>query len=416
MALDASIILQGRSPDFSGNIPRILQSAQGIQDLRTQQEQAPIRNQLLEQRVTAGEQLSTQRSAQNRQAAQQEIATGLRAMKERIDAGDIRGAKSVIDGLGLSDETVQQLKGGFTNDFGNPETIGAMQAEIDASLKALSPDKRQFKSVRQREFEALTEGMSEEDKEKARRIRLRLDPGAVGAAASTVMIGGVPHIFDRVNQKFIPAEVGGEEVTTQTVAKSKSVIESNVVRARENAKNSAGIVKENFQTIQSIAKNMRNLDKAINVLKKPGAKTGAIERFLPSITAAAVELDNIRKELGLDVVGGTTFGALSAGELALALDVALPTGLDEPELIDFLERRKTAQLKLTDFLSEGIRFLGGVDEQGLPNTIAGFIDFQERKRNPQPSGLTDEEFLKEFNRDRPADTFQSSGGITFTVK
>lgn len=373
MALNPNIILSGRTPDFRGNVPRILESAQGLQNLRTQQEQAPIRNQLLEQRVAAGEQLATQ-------GVQREIAIGLRAMQQRINAGDLAGARSVIDGLGLSDEIVQQLKGGFTNDFGNPETIETMKAEIDANLEALSPAQQNLTSVRQREFEALTSDLSPEDKVLATRMRLGLEPREVGAAASTVMIGGVPHIFDRVEQKFIPAEVEGERVTTKTVAKSKSIIESNIVTARENAKNSAGIVKENFQTIQSIAKNMRNLDKAINVLKKPGAKTGAIERFLPSITAAAVELDNIRKELGLDVVGGTTFGALSAGELALALEVALPVGLDEPELIDFLERRKDAQLKLSDFLSEGIRFLGGVDKDGVPNTIAGFVDFQESKR------------------------------------
>lgn len=386
--LNPNIILSGRTPDFSGNVNQILQSAQGIQNLRTQQDEAPIRNQLLEQRVTAGEQAATQGEAQNRQNAQREIAIGLQAMKPFIDAGDLQSAANAIDGLGLSQEAVQLLKDGFFDDQGNPETPEALKAEIDATLSALSSQSSQQKSVRQREFESLTEGMSDADIDRARRIRLRLEAGEVGAAASTVMIGGVPHIFDRVEQKFIEAEVGGEKVTTKTVAKSKSIIESNVVTARENAKSSAGIVKENFETIQTIAKNMRNLDKAITALKKPGAKTGAIERFLPSITAAAVELDNIRKELGLDVVGGTTFGALSAGELALALEVALPTGLDEPELIDFLERRKTAQLKLSDFLSEGISFLGGVDADGVPNTIAGFVKFQESKR---PGGQESQE-------------------------
>ena len=404
--LNPNIILSGRTPDFSGNIPRILQSAQGIQDLRTQQAEAPIRSQLLEQRVTAGEQLGQQRSAQNRQSAQREIAIGLQAMKQRVDAGDLAGANRVIDGLGLSADIVSQLKGGFVDDAGNPETLEAMQAEIDSSLAALTPQLSPQTSVRQREFEALTEGMSEVDKDRARRIRLRLEAGEVGAASKIFMIAGVPHVFDPVTQEAVPVNVRGEDVTVDTVAADKSKIESNVVRARENAKNSAGIVKENFQTIQSIAKNMRNLDKAIRVLKKPGAKTGAIERFLPSITAAAVELDNIRRELGLDVVGGTTFGALSAGELALALDVALPTGLDEPELIDFLERRKTAQLKLSDFLSEGIRFLGGVDEDGVPNTIAGFVNFQESKRPGGQGGA----------QGAQSGQFTTSTGITFTVQ
>jgi len=378
--LNPNIILSGRTPDFSGNIPRILQSAQGIQNLRTQQAEAPIRNQLLEQRVAAGEQLGEQRSAQNRQSAQREIAIGLQAMKQRVDAGDLAGANRVIDGLGLSADIVSQLKGGFLDDAGNPETLEAMRAEIDSSLAALDPQISAQSSVRQREFEFLTKDLSEEEVDEATRIRLGLAPRAIGAAGRTVNIGGVEKFFDPVDLEVTPIIIDGEEVTAQTTAKSRRLIESNIVTARESAKNSAGVVKQNFETIQTINKNIRNLNKAITVLKKPGAKTGAIERFLPSITAAAVELDNIRKELGLDVVGGTTFGALSAGELALALDVALPTGLDEPELIDFLERRKIAQLKLSDFLSEGISFLGGVDEDGVPNTIAGFVNFQESKR------------------------------------
>lgn len=401
--LNPNIILAGRGINLQGAFNNALAGAGQLQALQQQRQQAPVRNQLLEQRVTAGQQLGQQRSAQNRQGVQREIAIGLSAMKQRIDAGDIPGANAVLDGLGLSADVVSKLRGGFVDDAGNPETLETLKAEIDTNLQALTAQQSQLSSVRQREFEALTEGLSEEDKEKARRIRLRLDPGAVGAAASTVMIGGVPHIFDRVEQRFIEAEVGGEKVTTKTVAKSKSIIESNVVTARENAKNSAGIVKENYDKIQSIAKNMRNLDKAIAVLKKPGAKTGAIERFLPSITAAAVELDNIRKELGLDVVGGTTFGALSKGELDLALEVALPVGLDEPELIKHLEARKAAQLKLTDFLNEGIRFLGGVDEDGVPNTIAGFVEFQESKR---PGGA---------QGGQPGQ-FTSSTGITFTVQ
>lgn len=378
--LNPNIILAGRGINLQGAFNNALAGAGQLQALQQQRQQAPIRNQLLEQRVTAGEQLGQQRSAQNRQGVQREIAIGLQAMKQRIDLGDIPGANAVLDGLGLSADVVSKLRGGFVDDAGNPETLETLKAEIDANLQALTAQQSQLSSVRQREFEFLTEDLPFDEVEEAKRIRLGLAPRAIGAAGRVEDIGGVKRFFDPVDLEVTPIVIDGEEVTARSTAKSRSIIESNIVTARENAKNSAGIVKENFQTIQSIAKNMRNLDKAIRVLKKPGAKTGAIERFLPSITAAAVELDNIRKELGLDVVGGTTFGALSKGELDLALEVALPVGLDEPELIAFLERRKAAQLKLSDFLSDGISFLGGVDDDGVPNTIAGFVEFQESKR------------------------------------
>ncbi len=79
--------------------------------------------------------------------------------------------------------------------------------------------------------------------------------------------------------------------------------------------------------------------------------------FLPSFKAASVELDNIQKSMALDVIGATTFGALSEGELNLAKEVALPTGLDTPQLIDHLNKRKEAQNKLRDYYSEQIQFL-----------------------------------------------------------
>ena len=77
--------------------------------------------------------------------------------------------------------------------------------------------------------------------------------------------------------------------------------------------------------------------------------------------------------MALDVVGATTFGALSEGELRLAKDVALPTGLDTAELKDYLTRKKAAQIKLRDYYNEQIQHL----DQG--GTIASFLRSKERE-------------------------------------
>ena len=384
MALDANIILQGRGVDIPGSLARGLGLAQAGNQLLQQRQQAPLRNQLLQQKVGAGEQLATQRSAQNRQSVQTEIATGFRAMKQFLDRGDLSGAANIIDQLGLSPQVAEKLKGGFLDRNGIPETVETLKSEIDAGLAALSPQGEQ-KSVRQREFETLTRGFPEDEIEEAKRIRLGLSPRAVGAAAGTVMIGGVPHIFDRVEQKFIPAEVEGEKVTAQTVSDNRVQIESNIVTARENAKNSAGIVKDGFQSILGINKNIRNIDKAIDALNRD-ARTGVINSFLPSIRAASIELDQIRNELALDVVGATTFGALSAGELALAQQVALPLKLSPEKLKEHLINRRNAQMKLSEYFNEQIKFLGGKDERGIPNTINGFIEMKEREKENRERG------------------------------
>ena len=118
----------------------------------------------------------------------------------------------------------------------------------------------------------------------------------------------------------------------------------------------AKIIDKGFESINKANVALRNIDKAISALDK-GAGVGAIEKLWPSIKASSVELDNIRGQMALDVVGATTFGALSEGELNLAKDVALPTGLDTAELKDYLVRKKAAQEKLRDYYNSQIQHL-----------------------------------------------------------
>jgi uncharacterized protein with PIN domain len=125
----------------------------------------------------------------------------------------------------------------------------------------------------------------------------------------------------------------------------------------ENAKNAAQASVKAFDELGKVRKNMANLDMAIEAIDN-GANTGFIQQFLPSIRTASVELKNVRNRLGLDVIGDVTFGALSEGELKLALDTAIPTGLDEPELRDWLVKKKNAQEVLSDYLHAAGVFLG----------------------------------------------------------
>ena len=66
--------------------------------------------------------------------------------------------------------------------------------------------------------------------------------------------------------------------------------------------------------------------------------------------------------MGLDVIGSVTFGALSQGELDLALDTGLPTGMNEPQLIDWIERKIAAQNKLNAYYNRQATFLSDGDK------------------------------------------------------
>ena len=60
------------------------------------------------------------------------------------------------------------------------------------------------------------------------------------------------------------------------------------------------------------------LDDVVDALNK-GAYTGVFDDLLPVFTTAQAQLRQAQSQLGLSVVGDTTFGSLSAGELNLAL-------------------------------------------------------------------------------------------------
>ena len=157
--------------------------------------------------------------------------------------------------------------------------------------------------------------------------------------------------------------------------------------------------------ISKIDLGLSNIDAAIKAVND-GAGTGAIEKMFPSITAASVALDNIQGKMALDVIGAVTFGALSQGELDLARNVALPTGLDGPELIKHLQDKKAAQQKLRNYYNDQIQFL----DQG--GTVAGFMRQKERGSKEQTNKQQAPEGALQALSDNPdlADQFKAKYG------
>ena len=119
---------------------------------------------------------------------------------------------------------------------------------------------------------------------------------------------------------------------------------------------------EAFQNILDSRTNIANLREAKRLILEEGANTGFIVDNFPSWKASTVALDNVKNRLGLDVVGSVTFGALSASELDLALNTALPTNKTEEGLVDWIDRKIVAQEKLQDYLYEQATFLADGDK------------------------------------------------------
>lgn len=125
------------------------------------------------------------------------------------------------------------------------------------------------------EFEGMTAGLGEEDKEKARRVALGLDPRAVGSAAMTTATTGL----------------------TDQVAESESTIKGSVKQAQTTAAGNTGRAQDFISTGVSSAEAIPNIKRAITLLD--GVKTGGFN-------AAAARA---RQTLGIE---GADEGELSA--------------------------------------------------------------------------------------------------------
>ena len=176
-------------------------------------------------------------------------------------------------------------------------------------------------------------------------------------------------------------EAGQEAIRT---AKERGVeLQGSRSQARQIGSDSAKTSKSAFDQVSKIRLNISNLQDVIRAVGD-GANTGPLDKALPSFKSESIRLDNIRNRLGLDVISGVTFGALSEGELKLALDTALPTGLKGPELVQWAKEKIGAQQKLASYFEEQAQFLGASG-----NTIAEFIDFKKSQQSDQGGNVDD---------------------------
>ena len=147
-------------------------------------------------------------------------------------------------------------------------------------------------------------------------------------------------------------EVTGEEALAAIKEAEDRGIEIQTERAggRRAATVAVNTSLSAFDQVGKSRANIANLEEARRLVAEEGANTGFLADNFPNWKGSTIALNTVKNELGLDVVGSVTFGALSQGELTLALNTALPTNLSEDKLVDWIDRKITAQRKLQDYL------------------------------------------------------------------
>ena len=143
--------------------------------------------------------------------------------------------------------------------------------------------------------------------------------------------------------------------------------------------------REALDGLANVRSEIRLIDEAIAAIDD-GASVGAVAKYFPNVTQASASLENAMNRLGLNVIGSVTFGALSEGEMRLAMDTAVPRNLGPAALRDwFKEKRRVQALAAAALqnaaytlleegdLSEYIRSQGvpaAPEGQGAPQTPA----------------------------------------------
>lgn len=146
---------------------------------------------------------------------------------------------------------------------------------------------------------------------------------------------------------------------------------------------------EQYEKIQT---NIGTIDEAINIIQKGIDENkylgvGPIQKYFPKWTEASAQLQNVANRMGLNVVSSVTFGALSEGELKLAMTTAVPSNLTGPELLQWMKEKKASQEKLGNYLRSASLFISSQRPDGTYNTVQDWMK-QGRTRNSQPQEQT----------------------------
>ncbi len=321
------------------------------------------------------QQALTNSSLESQDLQRQNLRQQMNQRSQSMDAQQSLGAARYLNSLGkqllatpeqqwgavLEPNLPQLQQLGYT-----PEILQGMTREQVAGVveqtNPLMQDVAPQESVGTRERQQLIKDLESENEQvrKSAEIALGLTPRAVGSASQTI------------------TELG----TADQVAETERTVETQKELGKGQAKTSTKLIDDGFDKITGLQGSIRNIDRAIRLIDN-GAKTGAVQRFLPSIRKSSIELNQLQNELGLDVIGGTTFGALSKGELDLALETALPKNLNEADLKDWLIRKRESQNKLLNYYQDQIDFL----DQG--GTIPEFL--RQQREQSETSNIAPEQ-------------------------
>jgi hypothetical protein len=152
--INPNLLLQIRpQADVGRTFGSILTNVANFDRIRENREQAPLRNQLLQQRVDSGQLINQQQAGINREQANQALTQFAARIKPMLDAGDTEGVRQLVQ-----QQKAGPLGGAADNFLSILDTNPALAKQRVDQVVELGRQSGQFgqaKSVGQREFDEL---------------------------------------------------------------------------------------------------------------------------------------------------------------------------------------------------------------------------------------------------------------------
>lgn len=137
-----------------------------------------------------------------------------------------------------------------------------------------------------------------------------------------------------------------------------------------------GMIEGGIEQASAISGSISTIDRAIAAIDN-GADLGFFRNRLPAFDAETAEARAALNQMGLDVVGSVTFGALSEGELRIAMETARPQNLEGPEMREWLVRRRAALEQIQAAINDRNAFL--LDPE---NSLADWVALRSGQGSP----------------------------------
>lgn len=283
MAINPNILLQGVVPDTSRTVGNALLTGQRFRQAREEQ---PLRNRLLEAQTARTKQVLSQEDA----LFQLEDATrDALVVRPALLAGDIAEVTRLLE------NRIQKVQARGGNPMDSQALLERVRAgdfqgatrDVDAVINA-AQQVSGGSPARFRELQLLTQGLSPEDAERARRIELGLEERAGTTSAQERIAGSEETTLQVAESQGTIAEATGEGRERGRLTAQRELapeVEAAVAAAVESAKQGvaqAGEAKSNATALNLWNTALGTLESSLS-----GTETGPVIGRFPAITANA---------------------------------------------------------------------------------------------------------------------------------